>query len=278
MRRNDVATAPNSAPSSSDEPRESHLFVGSVEKGFRVLRAFGAQRSMSLAEIALATGLDRSATQRFTHTLVALGYLRKSSTTRRYSLSPRSLEFGVNYLQADARVRTALPHLLACAKRCGETINMAELDDCDIVYIARIPSQSAVRPDLALGTRSPAFCTATGRVLLANLNRPEAIAILDRSRLVRYTSSTIFDRDKLLRLMDKVHRDGFAITAGEAYVGTIAVAAPIFDYAGQAVAAASISLPSSAWTVARARTDMAPLIVDTADKITDELKRYAGDF
>ena len=48
----------------------SPLFIGSTEKAFQVLHAFdGPQRHMTLADIARAAGLDRSATQRLVYTL-----------------------------------------------------------------------------------------------------------------------------------------------------------------------------------------------------------------
>src|ERR1700761_5359900 len=64
----------------ASERAEGHdtMHVQSVAKAFRVLRAFGAtQPSLSLTQIAVAAELDRSAAQRFTHTLTALGYLRR---------------------------------------------------------------------------------------------------------------------------------------------------------------------------------------------------------
>ena len=51
----------------------------------RILSAFGeAHGEMGLTELARATGLDRSATQRFTATFHRLGYLEKDASTRRF--------------------------------------------------------------------------------------------------------------------------------------------------------------------------------------------------
>src|SRR5688572_23729816 len=62
---------------------DPRLFVGSVEKGMRVLRAFYNQSTpLSLTEVAERTGLGRSAAQRFIYTLKALGYLRQDPKTR----------------------------------------------------------------------------------------------------------------------------------------------------------------------------------------------------
>ena len=59
----------------------SSLFVGSTEKAFQVLHAFdGPKRHMTLADIARASGLDRSATQRLVYTLETLATCAASPT------------------------------------------------------------------------------------------------------------------------------------------------------------------------------------------------------
>ena len=61
-----------------DDPAQSPLFNSSLEKGLAVIRSFSAShRHMNLPEIAEVTGMTKSAAQRFTFTLEALGYLRK---------------------------------------------------------------------------------------------------------------------------------------------------------------------------------------------------------
>ncbi len=68
------------------EPNESPLYVQSLATGLAVLEAFTIERpTMNLPEIAEAAGVTKSAAQRFTHTLVALGLLRKDLVSKRYS-------------------------------------------------------------------------------------------------------------------------------------------------------------------------------------------------
>ena len=71
----------------------------SLERGFAVVRAFGAERPrLTLSEVAKATGLTRAATRRFLLTRVQLGYARTKG--RVFSLRPRVLELGYAYLSA----------------------------------------------------------------------------------------------------------------------------------------------------------------------------------
>src|SRR6187397_2292775 len=120
--------------------RDSSLFVGSLEKGMQILRVFDREHSvMGLSEIVEASGLDKSSVQRFTFTLHALGYLRKDDSTRKYMLSPRVLELGFAYLQTHSLVEYATPHMYEANRRSGETVNLTQLFDTEVIYVARAP-------------------------------------------------------------------------------------------------------------------------------------------
>ena len=144
------------APIATDSP----LFMGSVAKCFQVLEALNAAgRAVALTELAAIAQMDRSAVQRVTHTLHALGYLRRHPVTRAFTLSGRMLEFGHTVLATDRLRDKATPHLDALNRKTGETVNLMELEGQEIVYVARFPSLHAVSVDLHVGSRLPAFCT-----------------------------------------------------------------------------------------------------------------------
>ena len=89
------------------------LFVQSAEKAFRVLTAFSAARpTMSLSQLAVATGLEKSAAQRFAHTLERLGYLRKDAHTKHFELTTRTLAPAYRFTQSNPLMRRALPYLV----------------------------------------------------------------------------------------------------------------------------------------------------------------------
>lgn len=96
----------------SKSPSEDRhlLFNQSLEKGLAVLSAFNAQRrTMNLAEIAQAAQINKSSAQRMVFTFEQLGYIRKHPETRRYQLTPRTMEIGFAYLASDALIDAANP-------------------------------------------------------------------------------------------------------------------------------------------------------------------------
>ncbi|RFQ03460.1 IclR family transcriptional regulator [Pseudomonas putida] len=142
-------------------PYESPLFVQALASGLSVLDAFNAERpSMNLREISEAAGVTKSAAQRFTHTLVTLGLLKKDSSSKRFSLSTRSLDLGCRYLQAHVLLERANPYLLDLNRNTGETVNLSEPDGEHMVYIGRFPSPQRPVVHMPVGRRLPIFCSS----------------------------------------------------------------------------------------------------------------------
>ncbi len=137
--------------------REDPLYVRSIEKAFRVLTAFGTgHATLSLSQIAAAAELDKSAAQRFTHTLERLGYLRKDPETKRFGLTPRALDPAYHYMRASPIVDRAIPYLLELSRVTEESVSLSVLDGTEIVYVARILSRHMVSSNVIVGPRLPA--------------------------------------------------------------------------------------------------------------------------
>jgi PcaR/PcaU/PobR family beta-ketoadipate pathway transcriptional regulator len=249
--------------------RRSSLFVGSLEKGMQVLRAFDRERRvMGLSEIAEASGLDKSSVQRFTFTLHALGYLRKDESTRKYTLSPRVLELGFAYLQTDSLVEYATPRMYEANRQSGESVNITELLGTEVVYVARAPGRHVISVDIFLGMRIPAYACAPGRAILAFLDEAAAAAILDQSELRKFTPKTITSRSGLLRELAHIRSRGYAIAEEQCYEGEISIAAPIFNSTRQPIAALNISVPDSRWSAEQVEDQLAPIVIEASRGIS----------
>jgi len=252
-------------------PEADRLFVLSVGKCFQVLECLNAaQRPLTLTELVQLSGLEKSAVQRFAHTLRQLGYLRQHPQTRAYSLSSRMLEFGHTVLATDSVKEVADPHLLRLNQRCHETVNLMKLEGRDIVYVSRYPSVHPVSVNLHVGSRLPAFCTAAGRAILAFMPADQAQAILKGPR-EPMTQHTVTALDALGAILEQVRRDGFVINDQEAFIGDISLAAPVVNADREVLGAINIAVPSPRWTVERTREELAPLVLDCARAISREL-------
>ncbi|MFM0719452.1 IclR family transcriptional regulator [Paraburkholderia strydomiana] len=265
-KRKSPATKP---PVEAVDPSTSSLYVQSVEKAMKVLTAFdGSKRQLSLSEISSLTGFDMSATQRFTFTLAALGYLFKDPDSREYELSPRLLDFTYHYLTSNELVSRATPYLQQLGSETEEATNLTVLDDRDIVFVLRIVSRNVFNAHVITGSRLPAYCTAPGLAILATLPDGEIDDILSRTNLVPYTSSTVYQPRKIKDRIAQIRKQGYAHTEDEYFVSDISTAAAITNAHGRGVGAVNIAVARSRWHADRDERRFADLVISTASAIS----------
>jgi IclR family pca regulon transcriptional regulator len=263
-------------PSSTRRPRtaangeeRSSLFVGSVEKAFQVLEAFrDTHRLMSMAELARAAGLDRSATQRLVHTMELLGYIRRQPDTALYGLAPKVLTLSYNYLRSRELIERASPYLLDISRTLGETCNLQELDGHEIVFLARFPGKHLVNVDFAVGYRLPAVFTASGRAMLSRVDPAKRREIIRATPLDPVTPYTETDTKLLLSRIDEAADKGYSIVMNQTLVGDISVAAAITDHHGHPVAAINVAVPTTRWTIEKAEEQLVPHVQLAATSIS----------
>ncbi len=254
--------------------RSAPLFVGSVEKAFQVLFAFRrgqremGLRDLGLSEIAELSGLDKSAAQRFTNTLKLLGFIDQDRHTRRYRPAIRLLDLAYTYLVSDALAENAMPRLIEASRVHGTTVNLCKLSGTDILYVIRIPHEKAAYRTTLPGRRVPAFCTASGIVMLAFRPQEEVEAILAGSEMKPVTEWTITDPKEVRARIEAAHHDGFAICAQQMVAQEISTAAPILDGEGRSIGAVQIPVYMPRWTIEAVREKIVPLATETARLIS----------
>ena len=239
--------------------------VSSVEKAFRVLSAFDdSHPTLSLTQLAAAVDLDKSAVQRFTHTLVNLGYLAKDPVTKRFELTSRTLEIGYRFSKSNSLVRRAAPYLLHLSQQTEETVNLTVLDDTNIVFISRFQSRHVLNTDVVIGTSLPAFCTAPGIAILAKLPDAEVARILDRSDMKPFTPHTKWTKVDVIRKIERARAAGYGVAWNEYYLGDLSVAAAIDGPRGYPLGAISIAVSAARYTPEQAESKFSGLAVATA--------------
>jgi len=253
---------PHAAPPS--RPKQDTQFVASLAKGMRVLEAFGADNpEMGLRDLTVATGLDKSAVQRFTATFHRLGFLERDEATRRYRLSVRFTEFANAYLWSDALVRAAMPKLVDLRQDLGETINLALLDGPDIVYVVRLPSARTNFGAMIIGRRLPALNTASGRVMLGRLPPDTRRRALAEWRVQRFTPSTTMDRAAITDLVEAAATTGYSIAHNEIMMNEVGIAVSIQERTGR-LGAIQCSVTPLRWHPARIEQVILPRLLDAA--------------
>ena len=249
-------------------------YVQSLERGLAVIKAFGADApELRLSDVARATGLTRAAARRFLLTLVRLGYVRQEGAA--FSLRPRVLELGYAYLSALSLPEVAMPHMESLVAEVNESSSIAVLDDLDIVYVARVPTQRIMTITIAVGTRLPVYATSMGRVLLAGLEHDELEDRLDRIELERLTPTTVADHYALREQVDRAREAGWSMVDQELEQGVRSASVPIRDATGAVVAAMNVSVHATRMTMQALRRDVVPRLLRTAEAIEVDLRAAA---
>lgn len=263
-RKSRIQSAEDLSPEVAGD-RESPLYVQAAAKVFEVLHAFdGPHRELTLADIARVSKMGRSAAQRIVYTLETLGYLARVPDSKHYRLTSRLLQFSYNYVRNHELITRAMPYLQDLNRNFDETVNLQELDGTEIVLVVRFPSRHLMNIEVAVGSRLPAFCTASGTAILSRLPVRESEAILRSSNRVALTPYTELNLDRLRERIRAARARGYAIVVSEAMVGDISLAAPVLDHRGWPIAAVNIAVPASRWTVEQAETELANHVQATA--------------
>ena len=249
--------------------RDDPLLVASVAKAFRLIDAFGrAQGELGLAELAALSGLDRSATQRFAHTLWRLGYLDKDARTRRFRLGKRVLDAAFDFLRTDGLVERATPALVELRRACGERANLSLHDDTTMIYAIRQQARREYFASSLIGRRIPVFCTAGGRAVLSQMPEAAAAAIVERSDRAPLTPHTICDPALVMDRVREAALRGFALAVEETTAGEVTVGAAVIDAGGRPVAAVHVAGSTVDWAPAAFAARFGPLAAETAQALS----------
>jgi IclR family pca regulon transcriptional regulator len=234
----------------SAEPRtsEEKEYVAGLEKGLAIIEAFGiCNRPLTLSEAAEITGHSRAAARRSLLTLQSLGYVQ--SDGKYFRLAPRVLRLGYAYVSSTTLSKIVQPTLEAVSERTRESSSLAVLDGSDVVFLARAATRRSLSNGLGLGSRLPAHCAATGRVLLAALPSEEAERRLRRMARHQLTPHTCTGIPELMTMLEEVRAQGYAVSDEEIELGLRSIAVPILDAGGQTVASMSIAASTSRRTL-----------------------------
>lgn len=253
-----------------DVPQRPDDFVQSLARGLSVIRAFTAEEpQLSLSDVARSTGLTRAAARRFLRTLESLGYV--GSAGRLFHLRLPVLDLGYAYLSSMGLADITQLHLHALSEELQESCSASVLDAGDIVHIARAASDRLMAVRIDLGRRIPAYATAMGRVLLANLSEDELAEYFAASERPALNPHTATSEKELRQILDRVRRDGYAMVDQELEEGIRSVAVPIRDPRGAVAAAINASAHTSRVTVDQLRQEFLPRLTATAEAIEHDL-------
>ncbi len=244
-------------PVAAGRKTEEAEYVMGLEKGLAIVEAFGMLRGAgTLTEVAEVTGHSKASVRRCLLTLCKLGYA--SQHGRLFELAPRALRLGHAYVASNGLTKVAQPILEMTSERTHESASVAVLDSESAVFVARSTHRRSLSSGLGVGARLPAYCSATGRVLLSERPREEVRFLMSRIMRPSLTPHTRTSLREVLQEIDRARHQGYAICDQELEIGLRSIAVPIRTGRGELVAALSLSVATSRMSRADALDKLLP--------------------
>jgi DNA-binding IclR family transcriptional regulator len=251
--------------------------VKSVDRALAILRAFDHRSSrLTIQEIAARARVPRPSVYRFIKTLMRHDFVVEVDETgqRSYTVGPAILELGrVGMGEGDLR-RCAIAVMRMLAEKTGESIYLSVRQGNRAICIEAVDSATPLRYGGRVGFAYPLYA-GSPKVILAYLEPSLRDHIIKTLELKPLTRNTIDNRRDLLRRLEEIRRRGYEVSHGEIFAGTKAIAAPILDEDGHALAVLSMGAPEE--RVPRAKeAAFARIVRQSANEITQRFHRKPG--
>ena len=211
-----------------------------------LVRVVESSRPLGVNELAEGSGLPKSTTSRLVGALERQGLVQRLGDRGRLRPGPVLLRFATRD-SAASLVELAQPSLRRLADASGETINLAVPGPAGVEHLAQEDTAHFVGVTDWVGRRVPFEHAANGKCFLA-----------------------FGAAQELTPELELVRARGYATTIDELEVGLTAMAAPVLATSGDAIAALSISGPTSRLTLDRI-AELAPLLVEEAEALAARL-------
>jgi DNA-binding IclR family transcriptional regulator len=225
-------------------PRRQHSTLSSVRNAARLLKEFGkGDREIGVTELSRRLGIGKSTAHRLLNTLAEERLLEQDPDTGAYRLGLAIYELGTSVsLHMDLH-EACTPVLDQLRNATRETVQVAVLDDREVVYVERRESPQTLRLFGRVGHRNDAHCTSTGKLLLAYQSPERLDEILRGWKMPRKTPHTLTDPTVLRAHLETIRARGWAENVNEAEIGVASIAAPIRNSRGEVIAAVSVAGP-----------------------------------
>jgi DNA-binding IclR family transcriptional regulator len=204
------------------------------------LREIG--RPLGLSEIARLISFKKAGVYRLLVTLEEFGFVERTDS-KKYHIGANALYVGTGFplVHGNDKIQSVMKKLVAETRH---TVTMSVLEGNSVLYVARVDGTAPVRVTVEIGSLVCSYASASGKIMLAELDPKE---VRERFRGIKFrklTPRTISSLDDLLSTLRRVKSRGFAVNNEEREPGLCAIAVPLRNIAGREMASLALSYPS----------------------------------
>lgn len=220
--------------------------IQSLDRGLIILEAVAkSAEPVAIAELTKLLGIERSSVFRLANTLKRRGFLACPGGRKTYILGPAIWRLSHHYDWSRMLVMIAHEHLKALASETRETAHLAIREGKHAMFIDHVAGNHVISVSGQTGESVPLHCTAHGKALLTDFDKPGLEALFGAGPLQPRTRHTIVSLDRLAQVCAQTRAQGFTFDEEEYVEGIRCVAAPIRDQDGAIIGSIGISAPAT---------------------------------
>jgi DNA-binding IclR family transcriptional regulator len=213
-----------------------------VERALAMLEAIAQEpEGLSNAAISRKLQIPKSSASYILRTLENQSYLNRDVATGKYRVGLKILSLSRGALSGLDVREVALPIMRHLMEKTNLTCHLAILDGPEAVYIEKVEPQGFIKMDTWVGRRMRVHATSVGKALAAHISQERLEKILADRGMEKRTAKTITSAPKLLKELEKVRSQGYAVDDEENNIGARCVGAPIFNQSGAIEASLGLS-------------------------------------
>jgi len=213
-----------------------------VERALAMLEAVAqAADGLTNAEISRRLGIPKSSASYILRTLEAQGYVGRDGESGRYRVGLKILSLSRGALGGLDVRGVALPVMRRLMQETGLTCHLAVLDGYEAVYVEKVEPEGFIRMDTWVGRRMRVHATSVGKAIVAYIPEERLEVIVSKRSMEKRTPKTITTLPRLIKELEKVRAQGYAVDDEENNLGARCVAAPVFDDRGNIVGSLGLS-------------------------------------
>lgn len=244
----------------------------SVYRAISILETFRSDRpALTLVEIAEAVDLTVPTTHRLLRALQSHDLVVFDDHRRQYSLGAGVMRLASVILNRDDVLAITQPGLQRLRESSNETVALHWRVDDHRVCLLELVSNHPIRMASGVGNAYPLVAGASGKAILAHLSDDDIDEVIGKAR----ADGSKVQRKALLADLADVRERGFAMSFGETVAGAAALATPLLDASGRAIAALNVTGPVDRLTEKRMAATV-PELLATGKAIMDQLGYSAG--
>jgi len=213
-----------------------------VERALAMLEAVAQEPDgLSNAEISRKLAIPKSSASYILRTLETQGYLNRDGESGKYRVGLKILSLSRGALSGIDVREVALPIMRHLVEKTNLTCHLAILDGPEAVYIEKVEPTGFLRVDTWVGRRMRVHATSVGKALVAHIPQERLEKIIAERGMEKRTVKTITTLPKLLKDLEKVRVQGYAVDDEENNIGARCLGAPVFNQQGVIEASVGLS-------------------------------------